>query len=282
MAKNNNASSGGTINYKNRRNYTPGGTAEAGKKFQLTAYYKVAGLFTIICGALYAAVRVLAGKGYMLINTSIQYWLWYALIIGMLLVLGRYISDRPVNPTTRKAVKITTSIVTICLLLLLYAQCINMIDNGLQKYAVKTSEDGKRTVVIMQDIVTMEDDTHTGEDGQPTAVNYITYRAYPQINKYFCDSSMEKDSAENMIWLMDNETKQVKGVWSTGDSVATLNANDTNFIWLQNDAETTLDGKWSEDGKTYTITANGDVFQIVDADESTEDKMLDTIVVNFE
>lgn len=282
MANKKNAPAGGAINYKKKRDYTPGGAAESGKKFQLTAYYKVAGIFTIICGLLYAGVRILADNGYMLINTSMQYWIWYALVIGLLLLIGRYISEKPTTPTTRKAVKICVSIMTICMLLLLYAQCMNMIDNSLQKYAVQTSDDGERTVIIMRDIVTMEDDKNLTEDGQPVAVDYVTYRAYPQINRFFCDSSNEKDVAENLIWLMDAEKGQVKAIWSQGESIKTMNANDANFIWLQKDAENTLDGVWSEDGKSYTITANGDVFQIIDDDESTEDKMLNTIVVNFE
>ena len=270
------------INYKKKRDYTPGNSAEAGKKFQLTMYYKVAGIFTIICGVLYAGVRVLASNGYMLVNTSMQYWIWYALVIGLLLLLGRYISEKPVNPTTRKAVKICTSIVTICLLLLLYAQCINMIDNGLQKYAVQTSPDGTKNVVIMRDIMSVEGNSDDAAEGEVVTIDYVTYRAYPQINRFFCDSSKEKDSGENMIWLMDNEKKQVKAVWSEGETIRTLPVEDANFIWLQQDAENSLNGEWSEDGKTYTITASGDVFEMVDAKETPDSKKLDTIVVSFE
>lgn len=270
------------INYKKKRDYNPGNSAEAGKKFQLTMYYKVAGIFTILVGALYAAVRVLASKGYMLINTSLQYWIWYALVIGMLLLLGRYISEKPANASTRRIVKIVTSIATICLLLLLYVQCIDMVDNGLQKYAEQTSPDGNKTVVIMRDLMTVEDDKNVGEDGNPVAVDYVTYRAYPKINRFFCDSSNEKDAGENMIWLMDGEKKQVKAVWSAGDTIHTLPTGDANFIWLQKDAETTLDGKWSEDGKTYTITANGEAFEMIDEAGAEAGKKLDTITVEFE
>lgn len=282
MANKNKGASGGAINYKKKRDYTPGNSAESGKKFQLTMYYKVAGVFTIICGALYAAVRVLASNGYMLINTSAQYWIWYALVIGMLLLLGRYISEKPTTPTARKVVKIVTSIATICMLLLLYAQCINMIDNGLQKYAVQTSPDGKNTAIIMRDLMTVEDADNMNEDGTPVAVDYVTYRAYPKINRFFCDSSNEKDSGENMIWLMDGEKKQVKAVWSTGETIHTLPVEDANFIWLQQDAENILDGQWSEDGMTYTITADGDVFEMIGEDGDTEGKLLNTITVEFE
>jgi len=281
MAKNNKNQSGGAINYKKKRDYAPGNAAESGKKFQLTMYYKVAGLFTIICGILYAVVRVLASNGYMLINTGTQYWIWYALVIGLLLVIGRYISEKPQTPTTRKAVKISVAIVTICLMLLLYAQCINMIDNGLQKYAVQTSPDGTKSVIIMRDLMTVEDDKNTAEDGSPVTVDYVTYRAYPQINRFFCDSSNEKDSGENMIWLMDGEKKQVKAVWSTGETIHTLPVEDVNFIWLQQDVENALNGEWSEDGKTFTITASGDVFEVI-GDNADVSKKLDTIVVEFE
>lgn len=280
MAKNNKNQPNGAINYKKKRDYSPGNTAESGKKFQLTAYYKVAGLFTIICGILYAAVRVLASNGYMLINTGTQYWIWYALVIGLLLVIGRYISEKPKTPTTRKAVKISVSIVSICLMLLLYAQCINMIDNGLQKYAVQTSPDGTRKVIIMRDLMTVGDGNATDEEGNTATIDYVTYRAYPQINRFFCDSSKEKDSGENMIWLMDNEKKQVKAVWSVGDTIHTLPVEDVNFIWLQQDVENTLNGEWSEDGKKFTVTASGDVFEAVD--DGDEGKKLDTIVVEFE
>ena len=270
------------INYKKKRDYNPAGSAEAGKKFQLTMYYKVAGTFTVLVGVLYAAVRMLASKGYMLINTSMQYWIWYALVIGMLLLLGRYISEKPVNPSTRRIVKIVTSIATVCVLLLMYVQCIDMIDNGLQKYSTQTSPDGSRTVVIMRDIMTVEDDKNLNEDGTPVAVDYVTYRAYPKINRFFCDSSNEKDSGEHMIWLMDGEKKQVKAVWSAGDTIQTLPVEDANFIWLQQDTETTLDGVWSEDGKTYTITANGEAFEIIDDGGAETGKKLNTIMIEFE
>lgn len=50
---------------------------QAEKKFRLTLYYKVCGLLTIIVGILYAIIRVLRGRNYFLINTSIEHWVWY-------------------------------------------------------------------------------------------------------------------------------------------------------------------------------------------------------------
>ena len=36
---------------------------QAEKRFHLNLYYKVAGIFTIIVGAIYAAMRIVQGKG---------------------------------------------------------------------------------------------------------------------------------------------------------------------------------------------------------------------------
>jgi len=221
---------------------------QAEKKFRLTLYYKITGIFTILVAILYAAMRIVQGKGYVLMNTGLQYWVWYALVIGVVLVLGRYISDMPKSQGTRKIVKIVVSIATICLLLLTYVQCIQLIDSGYFKYATIESPDGEHTVVIMRQNLSNAAISEE-EIAEDETVNYTFYKAYPVINKYFCDTRGDEDF--NMIALKEAPDARIYPTW-----------NEDGTLTLTTDAE--------ED----SILAFGD-------EESDDSLKLDTIVVDF-
>lgn len=194
---------------------------QAEKKFRLGLYYKVTGIFTIIVGILYAAVRIVQNKGYVLMNTGLQYWVWYALVIGVLLVLGRYISDMPKTPGTRKIVKVIVSIATICMLLLTYVQCIQLIDSGYYKYATVVSPDGQHEIVIMRQNLSNAAISEE-EIAEEATVNYTFYKAYPVLNKYFCDTRGDKDF--NMIALKDAPDAKLFLTWNE-DGTLTLNTD---------------------------------------------------------
>jgi len=192
---------------------------QAEKRFHLNLYYKVAGIFTIIVGAIYAAMRIVQGKGYALMNTGLQYWIWYALVIGVILLLGRYVSDMPKNQGTRKIVKVIVAIATICLLLLTYIQCIQLIDSGYNKYAIIDSPDGEHRVVIMRQNLTnaaISEEEIAAED----TVDYTFYKAYPVINKYFCDTRGDEDF--NMIALKAAPDAKLYPEWNEEEGTLLL------------------------------------------------------------
>lgn len=220
---------------------------QAEKKFRLTLYYKVCGLLTIIVGILYAIIRVLRGRNYFLINTSIEHWVWYALVIGALLIIGRYITEMPKKKSTQKSVRILVAIGTLCLLVLTFVQCLSRIDTGFFKYKIFSSDDGSREAVVMCSKLYGEEP----EDGSPAEVD-VLYKAYPRINRFFYDGS-DYANMENMIWIVNNE-------------------------------KATLDDSWSEDGKTFTLTTNAsaDDIKVLNLDGESGKKPLDTVVVEFE
>ena len=124
-------------NNKAKNLYT--GDPRAEKKFHIGMYYKVAGGYTLVVAILYAVQRALNAKGYIMINSTLPYWLWYALVIGILLVVGRLIANLPKNNVTRRAVKVCVAIVSIFTLFAMYLQCISRIDTDFNKYAVVDS-----------------------------------------------------------------------------------------------------------------------------------------------
>lgn len=220
---------------------------QAEKKFRLTLYYKVCGLLTIIVGILYAVIRVLRGRNYFLINTSVEHWVWYALVIGALLILGRYITEMPKKKSTQKSVRILVAIGTLCLLVLTFVQCLSRIDTGFFKYQICASADCSREAVVMCSKLYGEEP----EDGSAAEVD-VLYKAYPRINRFFYDGS-DYENMENMIWIVNNE-------------------------------KATLDYSWSEDGKTFTLTVNADdeEIKVLNLEGESGKKPLDTVVVEFE
>ena len=194
---------------------------QAEKKFRLSLYYKLAGGFTILVGILYAVMRIVQSKGYVMMNTGLQYWVWYALVIGVLLVVGRYISDMPKTPGTRKIVKVVVSIATICMLLLTYVQCIQLIDSGYFKYATIDSPDGQHKVVIMRQNLTNAAISEEEIAAEET-VDYTFYKAYPVLNKYFCDTRGDADF--NMIAVKGYPEAKLFPTWNE-DGTLTLNTD---------------------------------------------------------
>lgn len=201
---------------------------QAEKRFRLSMYYKITGVMTIIVGLLYAAMRIVQGKGYVLMNTGLQYWIWYALIICIILLVGRYISDMPKNAGTKKIVKVVVSIATICLLLLTYVQCIQLIDSGYFKYATIESPDGEHTVVIMRQNLTNATIAEE-EIAEDETVDYTFYKAYPVLNKYFCDTRGDEDF--NMIALESAPDAKIYPTWNEdGTLTLTTDAAEENVI----------------------------------------------------
>ena len=188
----------------------------AEKKFRLTMYYKVCGAYTLIVGLLFAAVRILRGKDYFLINASLEHWLWYALVIGALLLLGRYIGEMPSSQSGRKKVRVLVAIVTLCLLVVTYLQCIGRIDSSFLKYAVYTSPDGEREAVVMMAKLYGPEPA----DGEEQQVD-VLYKAYPRINKLFYNGADYEDT-ENMIWLVNDTTATLQPAWSEDGKALTL------------------------------------------------------------
>ena len=172
-------------------------------RFKWDAYYKITAAYTVLVAIIYCVLFSLRSNGYMLINTTIQYWLWFALVIGIILMVGRIISNLPKQPMARKSVKICVSIFSIIMIFMLYLNCISSIDNNWHKCATLTSEDGRNTILVMRMDVTIE-----GNADNETTV-YTIYSAYPQINKWFCNPN----ATEEIIMLKDGQDQELKMEW---------------------------------------------------------------------
>ena len=217
-------------NQKEKNLYT--GDPRAEKKFHIGMYYKVTGGYTLVVAILYAVQRALNSKGYIMINSTLPYWLWYALVIGILLVVGRLIANLPKNNVTRRAVKVCVAIVSIFTLFAMYLQCISRIDTECNQYAVVDSPDGKREVVIMRANLTISKAAQEGEDAQDK--QYTLYKAYPKLNAVFCDGRDNTD----MIWLVNDPDAKLNYEWSDnglrlyteGNAMETTEADGTTHL----------------------------------------------------
>ena len=216
---------------------------QAENKFRLTLYYKVCGVLTIIVAILFAAVRILRNNDYFLINAAMEHWLWYALVVGALLLLGRYVGEMPKNKSNRKIVRVLCAVFTLCLLLVTYVQCISRIDSSFVKYGIYTSPDGQHEAVVMIAKLYGEE----VPEGETQEVD-VLYKAYPRINRFFFDGTEYEDTR--------------------------------NMIWLVNDEDATLQPEWSEDGKTITLTTAGNALTMNLDDGTTQ--IMNTVVLEFE
>ncbi len=192
-------------------------------------YYKVTGGYTLVVAILYAVQRALNSKGYIMINSTLPYWLWYALVIGILLVVGRLIANLPKNNVTRRAVKVCVAIVSIFTLFAMYLQCISRIDTDFNKYAVVDSPDGKREVVIMRANLTISNPPRRERTRRTSSI--------PSIRR------------------IPNSTP------------SSAMAGTTRIIWLVNDPDAKLNYEWSDNGlRLYT---EGNAMETTEADGTT-------------
>ncbi len=172
--------------------------------FQLTTYYKIVTIFTLIVAVGYGALYIARQQGYQLINTSALYWLWYALVIGIILLVGKFIANVPKSESTRRSVRISVSIVTVVTIFVMYVNVVSQLDSGLHKFATLESPDGEHTVIVMQA------DVKVAATETEAAKVYTVYAAYPKINRYFCDSSGNPD----VIMLLDDQNATLNKEWT--------------------------------------------------------------------
>lgn len=192
-------------------------------RLKMDLYQKVVGVIAVIVAILYCSVMGFANKGHMLINTSIQYWLWFAVIICIILFIGRYIMKIPRGAGGRKVAKIAVAIVSIVFIYMTYLSCIDGINASWQQCAEIKTEDGKGSVVVFRIDVDLTEDgeeaeeaaetEETAEPAEDKAESYTLYSAYPRINSMFCNSK----ATDDLIMVQDGMDVELKMEWIDGD-----------------------------------------------------------------
>ncbi|MGI6238907.1 MAG: hypothetical protein ACOYI5_04685 [Christensenellales bacterium] len=195
---------------------------------QLSLYYKVVTVYIIIVAIAYGALRAANAAGYMLINTTAEYWLWYALVIGVILLVGKFIANIPKNPNTQRGVRISVGIVSVVTIFAMYAFMVSRIDNGFSRYAAITSQDGAREVIIMRA------DVDVAATQTEDAKVYTLYTAHLRLNRFFCETR----KGSEVIMLID-------------DPDATLD-----YEWTENGVTLKTAGNAIENLDTLTLTFN--------------------------
>lgn len=184
-------------------------------RFKLDLYQKIIIAITAVVSILYCVVYTLGQKGYMLINTATQYWLWFAVIICLLLLIGRFVMKIPKGATGKKSAKICVAVVSLILIFMTYLSCVESIEAGWQQCAEIPSEDGEQSVIVMRiDVDIPEDEENVPEGEEPEIIkSYTLYSAYPRINSFLCDNSAQ----ENLIMLENGKDVELKMEWIEGD-----------------------------------------------------------------
>ncbi len=185
------------------------------RQFHLTTYYKIVTIYTLITAIAYGALYIARAKGYQLINASILYWLSFALMIGIILLIGKYVANLPKSESTRRGVRIAVAILSIAIIFMSYVRIVSQIDSGLMKYATLTSPDGAHTVILMR-ANTRFPATETAD-----AKVYTTYAAYPKLNRYFCETNGYTD----FVMLLDDEDAPVNMEWADDSLTLTVNSD---------------------------------------------------------
>ena len=188
------------------------------RAFRLTSYYKIVTVLTLIVAVAYGALYVARQKGYQLINTSILYWLWYALIICIILLIGKFLSNLPKNESTRRSVRISVGIITVCTIFAMYVFTISQIDNNFSKYATLDSPDGAHQVIVMRaDVKVAKTETN------PAKV-YTLYGAYEKLNSFFCKNN---PGEADIIMLQDDPDAKLDYDWSGNTVTLSTSGNTT-------------------------------------------------------
>jgi len=211
---------------KGTKKETRSGAGE--RAFRLTTYYKIVTIYTLIVAVAYGALYYARTRGYQLIEAQVLYWLWFALVIGIILLVGKYVTSLPKSESTRRGVRISVAIVSIATIFFSYMTALSQIDSGLMKYATLTAPDGAHTVIVMKA------DTKISATDTEDAKVYTIYAAYPRINKFFCDSSGEMD----VIMLLDDEDATLSKEWTENGLIL---STDGDTIDGQNTIEITFD-----------------------------------------
>lgn len=187
---------------------------DAKKKFKLDGVIKGVGIYTIIAAALYITTAALKQNGYMLINTKIEYWLCFAMLVGIFVILARFIMNLPKRDVNKKVVRISSIALCVALIFLSFIYTKNGINDSLKLAATLKSPDGKHTVLLMRSDVALTDD-----DGATTV--YTLYRAMPRRNAVFCDSK----ATEDFILIRDDKNADIEMQWTeTGLILSTQGA----------------------------------------------------------
>ena len=176
---------------------------DAEKKFKLDGIIKGVGIYTIITAALYIITAVLKQNGYMLINTKIEYWLCFAMLVGVFVIIARFIMNLPKRDVNKKVVRISSIALCVALIFLSFIYTKNGINDSLKPAATLNSPDGKQTVLLMRSDVALTDD-----DGTTTV--YTLYRAMPKRNAVFCDSK----ATEDFILIKDDKEAEIEMQWT--------------------------------------------------------------------
>ncbi len=216
---------------------------QAEKRSRLKVYYIIAMVFTGIAALMFVIIRTLHGKGYFLINTTIEIWVKYAILLGALIIGGRYFSDLPKMPSSRKIAKVVMALIVIGIMFVGYFNGINQIDTGYFKVGAYKSPDGQHEVLVFKSnkqFIDLEGETNV----------FTYYVAFPKINSFFCGGSKYEEI----------------GYEDFG-----------NMIWLNNDADAPTEIKWNENGNVFTLTTTGNVDML-----SNETEPWDTVIVSFE
>jgi hypothetical protein len=187
----------------------------AERAFRLTAYYKIVTIYTLIVAIAYGALYYARTRGYQIINAPILYWLWFALVIGIILLVGKYVANLPKSESTRRGVRISVAIVSIATIFVSFMNVVSQMDSGLMKYATLTSPDGAHTAIVMKA------DARIAATATEQAKVYTIYAAYPRINRFFCDSSGELD----VIMLLNDEDATINKEWTEKGLILTANSD---------------------------------------------------------
>lgn len=185
------------------------------RQIRLKKYYKVVTIYTLVVAIIYGALFIVRQQGYQLINAQILYWLWFALAIGVILLVGKYIANLPKDESTRKGVRISVALVSIATILFSYMTTISKIDSGLMKYATLTSPDGVHTVIVMRA------DTKIAATETEEAKVYTAYTAYPRINRFFCNTK----GYDDFILLYNDEAATMNKEWTDDKLILTVDSD---------------------------------------------------------
>ena len=171
-------------------------------------------IFTLLALILFAGAKALESHGYMLRPVSVKYYFRLALIMGIVFLIAKFITNLPKRESSVKTAKICSVVLCVTTAFLMYWQTVGYIDLDFHEKMELLSPDGGRKYAVME----MDYQSKSEEASADEQVHFRFFRVYPKRNFLFYDCSRYygEDSMPTML-VTDPETS-VKYRWD-GDTL---------------------------------------------------------------
>lgn len=187
---------------------------EKRKWFRLDAITVGGVIFTLVALILFTGAKALESHGYMLRPTSVKYWFRLALIMGIVFLIAKFITNVPKRESSVRTAKICSVVLCVTTAFLMYWQTVGYIDLDFHEKMELATPDGKQKYAVMEMDYKSKSETASPDE----QVHFRFFRIYPKRNSLFYDCSRYYGEESMPTMLVTDPETSVKYQWE-GDTL---------------------------------------------------------------